>query len=325
VAAGLVLLLGMVVPAAALRTARPRRRALVALMLLALLAGALYATALQLAFSADLIVPCVYPLVALALSGVAVLAVESTHALAERERVRELFIRYVPERVVDDVLKTADDDLCLAGEIRQGTVLVCDIRGFTAFSESRPAEDVIHVLNRFLGDMAQAILDHGGTLLGYRGDGIFAVFGAPLEQADHADRALAAAREMAGPRLERFNAWLEEHTLGRPFRIGVGLNSGRIVSGHVGCEVRVEYTAIGDPVNTAFRLEEMTKRLPHDVLISGTTQAMLRGPAPGLRYVDSTVIRGKEVEVGLWTLDPGAPAPPRRFEAGREAPPITRI
>ena len=314
----LVVLLGMAVPVAALRL-RSGWRTIVAMLLLTVATGLLYAGTVQLAFSAGLILPLVYPLVALVLSGIGVLAVETLVALTERELVRSLFTRYVPESVVDEVLKATDENLCLTGRVMQSTIVVTDIRGFTSFNEGRPAEDVILVLNRFLGEMTEAILDHGGTLLGYRGDGIFAAFGAPIEQPDHADRALAAVREIAGPRLDAFNAWLAEHDHGDPFRIGVGVNSGRIVSGHVGCEVRVEYTAIGDPVNTAFRLEELTKELPCTVLISSTTQAMLRGPAPDLHFVDSTVVRGKEVKVGLWTLGSASGEQPPGFRRGAGA------
>src|SRR5438128_2764058 len=99
--------------------------------------------------------------------------------------------------------------------------------------------------------MSQAVLDHGGTLVSYLGDGMMAVFGAPLEQEDHADRALASAREMLEDRLPRVNEWIREQGLGDGFRMGIGLNSGEIMSGNIGSERRLEYTTIGDPVNTA--------------------------------------------------------------------------
>ena len=119
----------------------------------------------------------------------------------ERERVRDMFARFVPEQVVDEVLARTDGDLRLGGVRMEATVLFTDLRGFTTFSERLPAEEVIEVLNRYLGEMSDAILAHGGTLVSYIGDGIMAVFGAPIEQADHADRALAAAREMLDVRL----------------------------------------------------------------------------------------------------------------------------
>src|SRR2546427_131402 len=111
--------------------------------------------------------------------------------------------------------------------------------------------------------MSDAILDHGGTLVAYMGDGIMAVFGAPLPQADHADRALVTAREMLAVRLLRFNEWLRAEGLSEGFRMGIGLNSGHVMSGHVGSERRVEYTAVGDTTNTASRIEALTKGTPH--------------------------------------------------------------
>ncbi len=110
--------------------------------------------------------------------------------------------------------------------------------------------------------MSDAILDHGGTLVSYMGDGIMAVFGAPLEQADHADRALRRRPRDARARLPAFNAWLREQGFGDGFRMGIGLNSGAVMSGNVGSERRLEYTAIGDTTNTASRLEGMTKGTP---------------------------------------------------------------
>jgi adenylate cyclase len=307
----LVALFGMVVPVAAVRrrSARGIRTTLLAL-LLALGVLALYLLAVRLAFGAGLILPVVYPLVALFLSLVGVAQVELSTAVIERDRVRERFARFVPERVVDDVLSAADDDLCLGGVRLQSTVMFCDLRDFTAFAELRPADQVIDTLNCYLSEMSEAIRERGGTLVDYQGDGIVAAFGAPLEQADHADRALAAVREMVGPRLEALNAWVRQHNLGPGFEIGIGVNSGIVMSGNVGCKFRLEYTVIGDTANTASRLEALTKQLPHSVLISESTRAMLRSEPTDLVYVDAAQIRGKRAKSVLWTLETPATAKP---------------
>ncbi len=105
--------------------------------------------------------------------------------------MRDLFSRFVPENVVDEVLASAGGDLRLGGVQRDATVMFTDLRGFTSFAESLTPDRVIEVLNRYLSEMSDAILDHGGTLVSYMGDGIMAVFGAPIVQADHAARALA--------------------------------------------------------------------------------------------------------------------------------------
>jgi adenylate cyclase len=133
------------------------------------------------------------------------------------------------------------------------------------------------------------------------GDGIFAVFGAPIEQADHADRALATAREMLYERLPRFNAWLEKQG-GQSFRMGIGLNSGTFLSGNVGSERRLEYAAIGDTTNTAARLEGMTKGTEHQCYVSDSTRSSLVRDADDLVFVDELEIRGRLAKIKLWAL-----------------------
>ena len=162
----------------------------------------------QLAFEQGWIVAVAYPLAALILSAVGALAVTTLITAYERQRVRDTFARFVPETVVTEVLDRADENLRLAGVRRDGTVLFSDLRGFTTFAETLPPDQVIDVLNHYLEEMSDAIMDHGGTLVSYMGDGIMAVFGAPIEQPDHADRAVAAAEEMLAVRLDRFNDWL---------------------------------------------------------------------------------------------------------------------
>lgn len=299
----LVALLGMFIPVIAMRgRTRPGARSLLRAMVIAVATAGGYLLVTWIAFGQGLILPVVYPLIALFVSTVGVAQVELTTAVIERDRVRERFARFVPERVVDDVINAADDDLCLGGVRVQSTIVFCDLRDFTAFAELRTADQVIDTLNVYLSEMSEAIRAQGGTLVDYQGDGIVAAFGAPLEQFDHADRALDAVRDMAGPRLDALNTWLRNENLGPGFRIGIGVNSGIVMSGNVGCKFRLEYTVIGDTANTASRLEKMTKELPHQVLISDTTRAMLRTEAADLVYVDATQIRGKTVKANLWTL-----------------------
>lgn len=221
----------------------------------------------------------------------------------ERERMRQTFSRFVPEPVVDEVLRRADDDLRLPGVRLDGTVLFSDLRAFTTFAEAMPADEVIEVLNDYFIEMSDAILDSGGTLVAYMGDGVMAVFGAPIEADDHADRALTAAREMLHERLPRFNHWLTERGLHHGFRMGIGLSSGPLMSGTVGSPRRLEYTAIGDTANTASRLEAMTKRIPRSILISESTRRMLRKPPDDLVFVDEVEVPGKRSKVRLWTLE----------------------
>jgi adenylate cyclase len=183
-----------------------------------------------------------------------------------------------------------------------------DLRGFTSFAEKLTPAQVIDVLNHYLSEMSDAILNHGGTLVAYMGDGIFAVFGAPLEMPDHADRALATAREMLEVRLPRFNQWIRDQGLGDGFRMGIGLNSGNVMSGHVGSERRVEYAAVGDTTNTASRLESMTKGTPHQLFLSDSTREALLRPEEDLVYVDEVAIRGRVEKLKLWSIKEPEPA-----------------
>jgi adenylate cyclase len=295
----LIVLLGVAVPLGSLGV-RPRLRSLLYAVALAVV----FAVAAQLAFDNGRIVAFVYPLLALALGTLGTFVVLYMAETIERERVRDVFSRFVPAGVVDEVLARTDKNLRLGGMERDCTVLFCDLRGFTSFSETQPAARVIDVVNFYLNEMSEAILDAGGTLVGYMGDGIMAIFGAPLEQDDHADRAVSAAREMIGPRLARFNAWLAEQGFERGFAIGVGLDSGTVMAGNVGSEQRVAYTALGDTTNTASRLESMTKEHEAMLFISASTRARLRAAPDELSPVGEFEIRGRVGTVGVWTIWP---------------------
>jgi adenylate cyclase len=221
----------------------------------------------------------------------------------EQERMRGVFSRFVPEHVVEDVLERTDDDLRLGGSRDLGTVMFTDIRGFTSFSEQAEPQRVIQLLNEYFGEMIDAIFAQEGTLVGYRGDGLLAAFGAPIALDDHADRALAAAREMLEVRLPRFNSWLEEHHLGGPFEMGIGLNSGLFMSGNVGSARQLEYTVHGDTVNTAARLEGMTKSTGRSLLMAESTHRALARPPDDLDFVGEFELRGRRSMINLWSLE----------------------
>jgi adenylate cyclase len=298
----LTLLFGLAVPLLALRLAAPAAAALV-------LAGlALLALACQLAFDEGTIVGFVYPALAAVLSAGATLVLNGMRVAFERELVRTNFARFVPESVVGEALASADGAR-LGGVRREVTELFSDLRGFTTFAEQRGPDETIEILNRHLTEMTEAILEHGGTLVGYLGDGIHAVFGAPIAQSDHADRALAAAREMLA-RQESFNAWLHARGQRDGFKMGIGLNSGPVMSGNVGAQRRLEYTTIGDTTNTASRIEGMTKGTPHQLYVSGTTYARLAHRPDDLVYVGELEVRGRADRVTVWALvgDPGRQA-----------------
>jgi adenylate cyclase len=297
----LIVLMGFAAPLASLRLGP------ITTIALAVALAAAFTAAVQVAFDNGHVVAFVYPLGVLILSAAGALSVQLVTVAFERERVRDLFSRFVPENVVDEVLASADAGLRLGGVQREVTVMFTDLRGFTTFAEALTPDHVIDVLNHYLSEMSDAILDHGGTLVAYMGDGIMAVFGAPIVQADHADRALSTAREMLTLRLPRFNAWLREQELGSGFRMGIGLNSGSVMSGNVGSERRVEYTAVGDTTNSAARIEQLTKGTPHQLMLSGGTKEMLIAPPDDLVFIEEVELRGRRTHTTIWSLaDDGA-------------------
>ncbi len=221
----------------------------------------------------------------------------------ERARVHDVFSRFLPEHVVDNLLASGDDDLRLGGVSTVGTVMFTDLRGFTTFAEGKAPELVMAALNHYFDEMSETILEHGGTLVAYRGDGFLAVFGAPMEVDDHADRALETAREMVNVCLPRFNQWLRGNGLGDGIRMGVGLNSGPFMSGNVGSLRRLEYTVHGDTVNTAARIESMTKTIGRPILLADSTRDALLRAQDDLEHVGEFEVRGRESTVLLWTVE----------------------
>ena len=300
----LIVAMGLVVPLANMRLRSWR------VGLLALTVAGTYIVATQLAFDGGLIITFAYPLMAILLATVGSLGADYLFTAFEHQRVRDTFSRFVDDAVIEEVLAHTGGDLRLGGEQRVCTVMFCDLRGFTSFSESLTAATVIEVVNFYLDQMTDAIMGAGGTLVSYMGDGIMALFGAPLTQPDHADRALLAAREMMGVRLPRFNAWMREQgfeTAG--FRMGIGLNTGTVMAGNVGSARRVEYTAIGDTTNTASRLEGMTKGTEHMLFMADSTRQLLTGEDDDLLLVGDFEVRGRRAKMRVWSVPdpPGVP------------------
>ena len=287
-----------------------------ALFLTVLLAAG-FAAAVQFAFNHGRIVAFVYPLLALTISAIGSLAVNYLLTAFDRERTRNAFARFVPEGVVTQVLAQAGDGLRLGGRSVLCTVLFSDIRGFTTLSETRSAEEVIDFLNHYLTEMTDAVLNNGGTLVSYSGDGILACFGAPIEQEDHADRAVASAREMIERRLPAVNEWLRGQGQDFEVKIGVGINSGETMVGNVGSERRLEYTTIGDTVNTASRLEGMTKGTPYSIFVADSTVELMSQQPEDMVFVDELSVRGRTGTVKVWAVPDPVPAE-EPVEAGPE-------
>lgn len=199
-------------------------------------------------------------------------ALRFTTGERERNRVRQMFSRYVSREVVNKLLES-DDIPALGGEAVEISVLFCDIRNFTTLSERLSAGEVVEMLNRWLAAACAVVQREGGSVDKFIGDAIMAEFGAPLHCDDHARRALRAAIGLRDAALQ-MQEWMNERFAGRdlpPFAIGVGVHSGPAVVGNVGAPERMEYTAIGDTVNIASRLEGVTKTLGCTVAASRAT------------------------------------------------------
>ena len=306
----LIALFGFIAPVASIRLS------FLTTILLALTVALAFTVTTQLGFEQGVVIPFTYPMAALLLSTVGAIGTHYSVAAFERARTRDIFSRFVPEEVVKQVLARTDRDLRLGAVDVVGTLMFTDLRGFTTFSERLEATLVIDVVNVYLSEMSEAILGHGGTLVSYAGDGIMAVFGAPIEQPDHADRAVAAGKEMLSVRLPRVNEFVRERGYGDGFRMGIGIHSGAFIAGNIGSERRLEYTAIGDTVNAASRIEGVTKGTRHMLLFSEATRVLMVNEPEDIVFFADHEIRGRQGTIGLLSLesvsDPlfeAAPAP----------------
>jgi len=193
-----------------------------------------------------------------------------TKELAEQDRIKAAFGRYVSSAVRDGILS---GQISLGGERREVTIAFTDIRDFTAWCERTSPEEVIQTLNIYYENLVQILTKYGGTITRYTGDGVLALFGAPLDDPYHARHAVEAALE-AHALLEKFNA-IRRIAGAFELRTGFGIHTGVAVVGSIGCEARAEYTPIGDPPNVASRIEGLNRELKTSILISNATYECL--------------------------------------------------
>src|SRR3989344_4290372 len=214
----------------------------------------------------------------------------------DRQRVTQLFSRFLDPRVVKGLVEKGETDASLSGQKREITVLFSDIQGFTTLSERKSAQEIVDLLNRYFSLQVEVIFRHQGTLDKYIGDAIMAFWGAPTDQADHAPRALACAREMEQALL-RFRQELGPD--GEHFDVGIGIHTGEAVVGFIGSpEPRQDYTIIGDTVNTASRIEGATRGRCR-ILVSAAVRDACRAQCT---FTDRGLVKlkGKEDKVHLF-------------------------
>jgi adenylate cyclase len=213
---------------------------------------------------------------------------EMAAGLEERERLREAFGAFVDPDLAERVRREGTD---LAGEEVEVSVLFMDIRDFTSYAEQASAHEVVTRLNELYDEVVPVLTKHGGHANKFVGDGLLAVFGAPERLSDHAERAVAAALEIAKVVGERF---------GDELRVGVGVNSGPVMSGTIGGGGRLDFTVIGDVVNTASRVEAATRDTGDDVLITEATRSLLSDASNDWEDRPTLPLKGKSEEVRLF-------------------------
>ncbi len=213
----------------------------------------------------------------------------------EKKFIRSIFGRYATEEVVEDALRRG---LKLGGEEREVTILFSDIRNFTGLAERLEPTEVVDLLNDYFSEMVGVISRNGGILNKFIGDGMVAIFGAPESHGNDAERAVKTALEMM-ERLKEFNRKLAAKGR-RELSIGVGINTGRVVVGNIGSTERMEYTAVGDAVNLASRLEELNKDLGTGILISPSTYEQVKAVVQ-TKKLEQVKIEGKEK--GVWVYE----------------------
>jgi class 3 adenylate cyclase len=219
-----------------------------------------------------------------------------------RDQQKELVRRFATSEVAQDLQQSG---FTLGGKRMHASVMFADIRSFTALVESQPPEETIELLNAYYALMFEAISSHGGVVNQMIGDGLMALFGAPLPLDDCAGRAVAAALEMS-ELIEQFN--LERSALHKPtIHIGIGIATGEVVAGYTGTQRRATYTCIGDTVNLAARLEAHTKVARRGILIDENTQGALRDRVR-TDALGAVPFKGKSAAVEIFALAPGQPA-----------------
>lgn len=223
---------------------------------------------------------------------------------ADKRHVRSAFGRYLSPALVEQLARNPEK-LRLGGEMREMTLLFCDIRGFTTISEQFDPPGLTRFINAFLTPMTETILAHGGTIDKYIGDCIMAFWNAPLDVPDHPASACRATLQMFA-RLQVLNAKLEldaerEQRTFIPIKVGAGLNSGPVCVGNMGSDMRFDYSVLGDAVNLASRLESQSKNYAVDIVIGANTESAIRGDFATLE-LDFIKVKGKLAPVRIHAL-----------------------
>ncbi|MFT3708117.1 MAG: adenylate/guanylate cyclase domain-containing protein [Archangium sp.] len=289
---GLMAVLGLIIA-----VVTPRIRSFVGKILLLSGTLLLFAAITYVLFARGLKMSAVVPALHLVTTAFGTIFLGYLSVDREKLKMRSTFSRYLGEDVMDVALENPDK--LNRGEKREMTVLFSDIRGFTSLSEHMSPEKLAEFINQYLSPMTQIVFDEKGTLDKYIGDAVMAFWNAPLDQPDHAMRACRAAVHMLERLEELKKTW---RTAGYPeLEIGIGINTGQMVVGNMGSDVRVDYTVLGDSVNLGSRLEGTNKEYETRTIISEWTYAAVKDSVVA-RRLGAVRVKGKKVPVGIFEL-----------------------
>jgi adenylate cyclase len=249
-------------------------------------------------FTFGVIYSILYPFLLILISFVAVYFSKYFLGNSEKRKLRAGFSQYVAKEVVDEIVKNPEK-LKLGGESKEMTILFSDIRSFTALSEGMTPHELVEFLNEYLTLTTDVILQNKGVVDKFIGDAVMALWGAPLENENHAIDGATTALKMFD-KLEEFNKKMKVKGLNQ-INIGIGLNTGEVVVGNLGSNQRFDYTVIGDPVNLASRLEGLTKYYGARIIISEKTKDQLQGKFV-VKYLDQVAVKGKKDGVKIYEV-----------------------
>lgn len=219
---------------------------------------------------------------------------------ARNRQIKQVFSRFLPTEIINDLIKKKTDKALMVGEKRSIVVFFIKIQNFKVISEKNPADKVVFFLNRHFSYLGDIIKKHGGSINKFIGDALFALFGAPVSYEDNANRAVKAALEIIeAMKMQNMD---DIHFPEGGYQIGIGINQGSVIIGNIGCSDKFDYTAIGDTVNLAARIEGLTSYYKQSVIISDTVREELSEEAFGFRFLDRVRVKGKDKVSNLYAV-----------------------
>jgi len=283
------LLMGMIIP---------RLRAVTGILFALIILGIFVAANMFIFSNYNIWLNIIYPALTMIVIYLAITVYRYVTEEREKKKIRGAFQYYLTASVINEMLKDPSK-LKLGGDKKNLSVLFSDIRGFTTISEKLSPEDLVHLLNEYLTAMTDIVFKYDGTLDKYMGDAIMAIFGAPLDQPDHARRACQTALDMMNELHRLQKKWQAEGK--PPLNIGIGINSGDMVVGNMGSQMRFDYTVMGDMVNLGSRLEGTNKEYGSNIIFSEFTYNAIKD-SMCCRELDSVRVKGKKLPVKIYEL-----------------------